>query len=135
MRRSRNMGQRLECVQTGVEALLCSEIASGECWWRAANSVLTRSDRRGITMLIHGFVDGSRVNGPGLRAVVYFQGCTLGCRNCWNPETHAFAGKERSIAEVTGLVVSAHQERALEGVTFSGGEPMEQADALLALIE
>ena len=86
-------------------------------------------------MLIHGLVSGSRVNGPGLRAVVYFQGCTLGCRNCWNPETHVFAGKERSIAEVTDLVVSAHQERALEGVTFSGGEPMQQADALLALIE
>jgi anaerobic ribonucleoside-triphosphate reductase activating protein len=86
-------------------------------------------------MMIHSFVTGSRVNGPGLRAVVYFQGCTLGCRDCWNPETHAFAGKERSIAEVADLVVSAHQECALEGVTFSGGEPMQQAEALLALIE
>ncbi len=86
-------------------------------------------------MLIHGFVGSSRVNGPGLRAVVYLQGCTLGCRNCWNPETHVFAGKERSTAEVADLIVSAHQERALEGVTFSGGEPMQQADALLALIE
>src|SRR5947207_15612856 len=86
-------------------------------------------------MLIHGFVRGNWVNGPGLRAVVYLQGCTLGCRNCWNPETHTFAGKERSIAEIADLVVSAHQERALEGVTLSGGEPMQQADALLALIE
>src|SRR5438552_3431453 len=86
-------------------------------------------------MLIHGFVCGSRVNGPSLRAVVYFQGCTLGCRNCFNPDTHAFAGEERSIAEVTDLVVSAHRERALEGVTFSGGEPMQQANALLPLME
>ena len=86
-------------------------------------------------MLIHGLVSGSRVNGPGLRAVIYFQGCTLGCRNCWNPETHIFSGEERSIGEVTALVVSAHQERALEGVTFSGGEPMQQANALLALME
>ena len=86
-------------------------------------------------MLIHGFVSGSRVNGPGLRAVVYFQGCTLGCRDCWNPETHAFAGKDRSIAEAADLVVSADEECALEGVTFSGGEPMQQAEALLALIE
>jgi anaerobic ribonucleoside-triphosphate reductase activating protein len=86
-------------------------------------------------MLIHGFVSGSRVNGPGLRAVVYFQGCTLGCRNCWNPDTHTFTGNEHSTAEVTDLVVSAHQERPLEGVTFSGGEPMQQADDLLALIE
>ena len=86
-------------------------------------------------MLIHGLVSGSRVNGPGLRTVIYFQGCTLGCRNCWNPETHIFAGEERSIAEVTALVVSAHQERTLDGITFSGGEPMQQADTLLALME
>jgi anaerobic ribonucleoside-triphosphate reductase activating protein len=86
-------------------------------------------------MLIHGFVSGSRVNGPGLRAVVYFQGCTLGCRNCWNPATHTFAGQERSVAEVTDLVVAAHQERPLEGVTFSGGEPMQQGEAVLALMK
>ena len=84
-------------------------------------------------MLIHGFVSGSRVNGLGLRAVVYFQGCTLGCRFCWNPKSHAFIGDERSIAEVVGWVLCAHGESALEGVTFSGGEPMQQADALLAL--
>ena len=34
-------------------------------------------------MLIHGFVAHSRVNGPGMRAVVYFQGCNLGCAGCW----------------------------------------------------
>ena len=85
-------------------------------------------------MLIHGRLSGSRVNGPGLRAVIYFQGCTLGCRDCWNPESHTFAGEERTSAEV-GMVVSADQERALEGVTFSGGEPMQQADTLLALME
>src|SRR2546425_3155001 len=86
-------------------------------------------------MLIHGLVSGSRVNGPGLRTVIYFQGCTLGCRSCWNPDTHIFAGEERSIAEVTALVVSAHQERTLDGITFSGGEPMQQADTLLPLME
>ena len=86
-------------------------------------------------MLIHGLVSASRVNGPGLRAVIYFQGCALGCRNCWNMESHAFAGKESSVAEVGDFVVGAHKERALDGVTFSGGEPMQQADALLALME
>jgi anaerobic ribonucleoside-triphosphate reductase activating protein len=86
-------------------------------------------------MLIHGLISGSRVNGPGLRAVIYFQGCTLGCPNCWNPETHSFRGRERDVAEIVGAVAAAHAERALEGVTFSGGEPMQQSDALLALIE
>jgi len=86
-------------------------------------------------MVIHGFVSASRVNGPGLRAVIYFQGCTLGCRDCWNPESHTFAGKERTSAEVANWVVSVHEERPLDGVTFSGGEPMQQADALLALMK
>jgi organic radical activating enzyme len=85
-------------------------------------------------MLIHGFISRSRVNGPGLRAVVYFQGCSLGCPNCWNLESHAFMGEEWSIPDVMALVVSAHHECPLNGVTFSGGEPMQQAEALLALI-
>lgn len=86
-------------------------------------------------MLIHGFVNGSRVNGPGLRAVVFFQGCTIGCRFCWNAETHPFTGEERSIAQATDLVLCAYEERRIEGVTFSGGEPMQQAHDLLSLIE
>ena len=86
-------------------------------------------------MLIHGFVRGSRVNGPGLRAVVYFQGCTLGCRSCWNAESHPFNGEEWSIAQATDLVLCAHEARGIEGVTFSGGEPMQQAHDLLSLVE
>lgn len=86
-------------------------------------------------MLIHAIVPGSRVNGPGLRIVVYFQGCTVGCRSCWNPETHAFSGEERAIEAVAAIVLSAHRERPFEGVTFSGGEPMQQSADVLALLE
>ncbi|MEZ5399174.1 MAG: 4Fe-4S single cluster domain-containing protein [Bryobacteraceae bacterium] len=87
-------------------------------------------------MLIHAIVPGNRVNGPGFRAVVYFQGCTMGCRLCWNPETHPFSGEERSIDEtVSAIVLPADEERPFEGVTFSGGEPMQQAEDLLALIK
>ena len=57
----------------------------------------TNDSPRRENMLIHGLVNGSRANGPGLRAVVYFQGCTVGCRFCWNKETHAFSGEERSV--------------------------------------
>jgi anaerobic ribonucleoside-triphosphate reductase activating protein len=86
-------------------------------------------------MLLHAFVSRSRVNGPGLRAVVYLQGCSLRCRNCWNLETHAFTGKERTLSEVADLIVRAQEERPLDGVTFSGGEPMQQADVVLSLME
>lgn len=85
-------------------------------------------------MLIHGFVAGSRVNGPGLRAVVFSQGCTVGCRSCWNPETHAFTGVEQTAEQVVERVLSAHLVTRLEGVTFSGGEPMQQAPGLRELI-
>jgi anaerobic ribonucleoside-triphosphate reductase activating protein len=85
-------------------------------------------------MLIHGFVGPSRVNGPGLRAVVFFQGCTLGCAGCWNPDTHEFRGVEQNAVEVTERVIAVHRVNALEGVTFSGGEPMQQAVALWELI-
>ena len=43
-------------------------------------------------MLLHAFVPASRANGPGLRAVVYVQGCSLQCAGCWNPDTHKFRG-------------------------------------------
>ena len=85
-------------------------------------------------MLIHGFVAHSQVNGPGVRAVVYFQGCNLGCANCWNPVTHAFVGRPRGVHDVADQVATAHRTHPLEGVTFSGGEPMQQALDLLEVV-
>ena len=86
-------------------------------------------------MLLHAFIPASRANGPGLRSVVFFQGCTLGCENCFNPDSHAFSGAEFTIQAVAERVLQAHQEHGTEGVTFSGGEPMQQAPVLLELIQ
>jgi anaerobic ribonucleoside-triphosphate reductase activating protein len=85
-------------------------------------------------MLIHGFVSHSRVNGPGVRAVVYFQGCNLGCESCWNPATHVFTGQSQEAQDVAEQVADAHEAQFIEGVTFSGGEPMQQALDLQGLI-
>lgn len=86
-------------------------------------------------MLIHGFVAHSRVNGPGVRAVVYVQGCNLGCSGCWNPATHAFSGPMREVEDVADQIARAYQVQPIDGVTFSGGEPMQQAQDLLALMQ
>ena len=86
-------------------------------------------------MLIHAFVPHSRVNGPGVRSVVYFQGCNLGCVGCWNPATHPFTGPTRGAEDIAKQIARAHQIHGIEGVTFSGGEPMQQASDLLALIQ
>src|SRR5438445_3414164 len=99
-------------------------------------NILSRSES-GIseaTMLLHAMIPASRANGPGLRAVVFFQGCTLGCEKCFNPTTHVFQGAEVAPEKVAKALVEAHREHILEGITFSGGEPMQQADSLLALM-
>ncbi len=86
-------------------------------------------------MFLHALIPASRANGPGLRAAVFSQGCTLGCPDCWNPETHRFHGIEVAVDAVAQEVLRAHAEHTLEGATFSGGEPMQQADSLLGLMQ
>jgi anaerobic ribonucleoside-triphosphate reductase activating protein len=86
-------------------------------------------------MLLRALIPASRANGPGLRAVVFFQGCSIGCPKCWNPSTHQFRGTAVTVDVVAQEVLRAHAEHVLEGVTFSGGEPMQQADSLLRLIQ
>lgn len=85
-------------------------------------------------MLLHGFVPASRANGPGLRAVIYFQGCSLNCSGCWNIRSHKFHGPEVSTAVVAQEIDTAIRTSPLEGVTFSGGEPMQQAPALVDVV-
>ena len=85
-------------------------------------------------MLLHALIPASRANGPGLRAVVFFQGCTLGCRGCWNPQTHHFLAREITVDAVVHEVLRARTAYALEGVTLSGGEPMQQSGSLFALM-
>jgi anaerobic ribonucleoside-triphosphate reductase activating protein len=85
-------------------------------------------------MLLHALIPASRANGPGLRTVVFFQGCSIGCAKCWNPKSHHFHGPEITVDAVTREVLRALALHALEGVTFSGGEPMQQANSLLGLL-
>lgn len=49
-------------------------------------------------MLLHAFVPASRANGPGLRAVIYFQGCSLNCAGCWNPTSHKFRSVDLTVS-------------------------------------
>ena len=82
---------------------------------------------------LHGRLARSQANGPGLRAVIWLQGCTLACRGCFNPESHDPRGGE-SVA-VSALVDEILTDaEALEGVSISGGEPFQQAEGLLALL-
>lgn len=71
------------------------------------------------------------VNGDGLRAVLWTQGCGRRCPGCQNPETWDFtAGILVEIAEVKRRL---REFRGQAGITFCGGEPFEQPEACLEI--
>ena len=74
-------------------------------------------------------------DGPGLRLVVFLQGCPFKCLYCANPDTIAFEGGE--MTEVEHIVKMAVSQKPFfgrrGGITFSGGEPTMQAKELLPL--
>jgi anaerobic ribonucleoside-triphosphate reductase activating protein len=85
------------------------------------------------SLKIHHMLKASRANGPGLRAVVWMQGCSLGCPGCFNPDTHDFKTGER--IDVERLAISLLElPPEIEGITISGGEPFQQTPALADLL-
>lgn len=83
---------------------------------------------------IHAFEPRSRANGPGARFVVWFQGCTLGCPGCFNPTTHDPAGG-RGVAIDELAAELARARPGIEGISLSGGEPLQQPEAARALLD
>jgi anaerobic ribonucleoside-triphosphate reductase activating protein len=84
------------------------------------------------TLRLHSFLPASTANGPGTRAVLWLQGCSLACPGCFNPATHAVEGGETVLVE--DLVGRLGGLPDIEGVTISGGEPLQQGPALLELL-
>ena len=82
---------------------------------------------------IAGTVKDSIVDGPGIRYVIFTQGCPHHCPGCHNPQTHDFLGGQD--ADLEKMLREILENPILSGVTFSGGEPFCQAEALLPLAE
>ncbi|WP_297670107.1 anaerobic ribonucleoside-triphosphate reductase activating protein [uncultured Desulfovibrio sp.] len=82
---------------------------------------------------LSGIVEESIVDGPGLRFVLFTQGCPHHCKGCHNPQTHSFEGGFLLTAEAA--LARIRENPLLAGVTFSGGEPFEQPQALCAVAE
>lgn len=80
---------------------------------------------------IAGTISESIVDGPGIRFVVFCQGCFHSCPGCHNPETHDPHGGY--LITVEELWKQINQGKLLKGVTFSGGEPFLQAAPLVEL--
>ncbi len=74
----------------------------------------------------------TRVNGPGLRAAVWVQGCALRCPGCFSPATHAH--RARHLVDPTALAGELASDPDVAGLTVLGGEPFEQAEASAELV-
>lgn len=74
-----------------------------------------------------GVIYESLVNGPGIRRVYFAQGCRHNCDGCFNPETHDFNGGE--LMDMNELINDAISNPIINGITFSGGDPLEQAES------
>ncbi len=81
------------------------------------------------TLRVIEIVEGTSVDGPGLRTSIYFAGCNHRCSGCHNPQTWDFeAGHDMPIDEILDVVIENDFN-----VTFSGGDPLYQAKALTKL--
>lgn len=83
------------------------------------------------TIRLAGVVRESIVDGPGLRFTVFCQGCPHGCEGCHNPDTHDFSGGYD--CDIDKILAAVDENPLLDGVTFSGGEPMCQPEAFSLL--
>ncbi len=83
------------------------------------------------TLRVLNIVDGTIVDGPGLRTSIYFAGCSHHCEGCHNPQSWDAAGGEpMGVADLMAVIDDNEMD-----VTFTGGDPLMQIDALLPLAQ
>ncbi|MBQ1244994.1 MAG: pyruvate formate lyase-activating protein [Clostridia bacterium] len=86
---------------------------------------------------VHSIQSLGTVDGPGVRFVVFFQGCNLRCKCCHNPDTwKAKDGKEYTAEEIVNKALRYKEYFAdLGGITLSGGEPLLQSEFAKEIFE
>ena len=73
--------------------------------------------------------------GPGDRVCLWTQGCSKNCPGCISPELKPFSGQEVDDATLAQLLIRTAQAGNCRGLTVSGGDPLEQPEALARLLE
>lgn len=82
---------------------------------------------------VAGTIGESVVDGPGIRFVVFTQGCPHRCPDCHNPDTHDFSGGFTT--DINSIIAEMAENKLIHGLTISGGEPLCQAEACAELAQ
>lgn len=78
---------------------------------------------------VHSIETCGTLDGPGIRYVIFLQGCPLRCKYCHNPDTwQLYSGKKYSVDELMEDILKYRSFIKSGGITLSGGEPLLQAD-------
>lgn len=87
-----------------------------------------------MNLQVAGFLNHSAVNGEGFRSVLFVSGCHHNCSDCHNEAMQDFHyGDQVAVYDIFTRILK--NKPLIDGVTFSGGEPFEQAEALSALAQ
>lgn len=84
-------------------------------------------------MNVNRIICSTKVEGPGTRTSIWFQGCSRHCKGCFAKDTWGFEEKIKASVEELYEIVKNDVES--EGITILGGEPLEQAEELLSLVQ
>ncbi len=85
---------------------------------------------------IHSTESFGTVDGPGIRFVIFMQGCPLRCKYCHNPDTWEIgSGKKMTVPEILSEYNKNKAFYRNGGITVTGGEPLLQVDFLIELFE
>jgi len=89
-----------------------------------------------ITGRLHSYETGSSIDGPGIRFVVFTNGCPLACKYCHNPDTRDIkGGYPVTVGEVLSDIRKLRSYLVKGGVTVSGGEPLCQSGFTKAILQ
>jgi len=86
-----------------------------------------------MDLFTHRIIENTKVEGPGVRTAIWFQGCSIHCKGCMIPETWPFLQKQK--IDVYQLAESLIANSSIEGITILGGEPFDQHEALYTLVK
>ena len=85
---------------------------------------------------IHSVETFGTVDGPGIRTVIFMQGCPMRCKYCHNPDTWLISdNKKMSVDEILNKYDSIKEFLKNGGITVSGGEPLLQIDFVIELFK